>query len=458
MLSYRWWYLLQISLCLIYAESSTNFTAELKDYEFNTTATTNFTEETDGRVTTESSKSSSVNARRSVPSVRILTKIESPRRTYGYWPNRRNKAFITGNIHRQVPHTGGQYPSRVPHTGGQYPGQIPYTGQYPSQVPLARGQYPSRVPNTGRQYPVRVRNNRLQYPRLIPSNRAQFPRQVINTGGWYPIRVPNNRVPYSNYYPEYPTYNQGYERNSQTFNVDQSGKPQFVSDVCPEIDAPILINGLLCPDAIDRFGSHLCYTYEHYYKSCCEKCHQMKNRAEIGCEYGDHSSQCKNLPGYQCYEHYNRAICCEACKNHKKKLNSAIQTPGCEFGDMSPHCKYIKPTTCYQRDIERICCETCPKFKNENNKACPYGDQSSYLCKAVLLDIARCYSHQTQTICCDTCSKVKKTEPGCAYGDHAVVFNSPYGSLNCEQFIRVYTNKECNNPVIKSRCCASCGP
>ncbi|CAI9731705.1 Hypothetical predicted protein [Octopus vulgaris] len=415
MLSYRWWYLLQISLCLIYSESSTNFTAELKDYEFNTTATTNFTEETDGRVTTESSKSSSVNARRSVPSVRILTKIESPRRTYGYWPNRRNKAFITGNIHRQVPHTGGQYPSRVPHTGGQYPGQIPYTGQYPSQVPLARGQYPSRVPNTGRQYPVRVRNNRLQYPRLIPSNRAQFPRQVINTGGWYPIRVPNNRVPYSNYYPEYPTYNQGYERNSQTFNVDQSGKPQFVSDVCPEIDAPILINGLLCPDAIDRFGSHLCYTYEHYYKSCCEKCHQMKNRAEIGCEYGDHSSQCKNLPGYQCYEHYNRAICCEACKNHKKKLNSAIQT-------------------------------------------CPYGDQSSYLCKAVLLDIARCYSHQTQTICCDTCSKVKKTEPGCAYGDHAVVFNSPYGSLNCEQFIRVYTNKECNNPVIKSRCCASCGP
>lgn len=292
----------------------------------------------------------------------------------------------------------------------------------------------ARVEPPKRQWP-----NRRTQPPVRGENGRQLPSQTLGSP----------EVHNTDFVPHYTG-----SRGPETPSVVTTHHRRHGTEVCPKDNIRILINGVDCPVAIDTLGHYLCYKYEHRFRSCCEKCVQLRNHQKPGCEYGDHSRQCQNLDPYLCYERQNREICCETCPRLKKFASGTGHS--CEYGDMTPRCKFINPSMCYRQEIQRLCCYTCPILRNQQSPECLYGDRDGFLCAALRMDRSRCYREHTRQICCNACSRLRLSVPDCAYGDHRVAFNTPLGAFGCEQFIRIYGRAECKNPTIKSRCCASC--
>ncbi|XP_046558638.1 uncharacterized protein LOC124267699 [Haliotis rubra] len=231
---------------------------------------------------------------------------------------------------------------------------------------------------------------------------------------------------------------------------------------CPETGIRMRINGMDCARAVDFYGSFLCYRHEFTSRECCEKCRPLKNPSNVGCEFGDHSYQCRQIQPHDCYDLRNRQSCCDTCNRHMSGET------GCEYGDMTPRCERVtqNPSLCYIPENQRLCCHTCTRLRgNAENQVCPWGDQNANLCRpfdqygGVRIN---CYAEQIRRLCCQTCERLRARMPnnlvGCEFGDRPVIFNTgEFGSLNCTSFFRHFPVEQCVvNQAVSINCCFTC--
>ncbi|XP_046377550.2 uncharacterized protein LOC124149805 isoform X2 [Haliotis rufescens] len=231
---------------------------------------------------------------------------------------------------------------------------------------------------------------------------------------------------------------------------------------CPETGIRMRINGMDCARAVDFYGSFLCYRHEFTSRECCEKCRPLKNAASVGCEFGDHSYQCRQIQPHDCYDLRNRQSCCNTCDQHRSG------EAGCEYGDMTPRCERVtqNPSLCYIPENQRLCCHTCRRLRgSDESQVCPWGDQNANLCRpfdqygGVRIN---CYAEQIRRLCCQTCERLRARMPnnivGCEYGDRPVIFNTgEFGSLNCTSFFRHFPVEQCTvNQAVAINCCFTC--
>lgn len=252
-----------------------------------------------------------------------------------------------------------------------------------------------------------------------------------------------------------PSYNYGYGQGGS----EESG----YDSECPNTGIRIQINGIPCEQAIDHYGSYLCYRHEYTSRECCLRCRSLKTPARVGCEYGDHSGRCQQLQSYDCYDLRNRQSCCQTCERMQKQG----ARPGCEYGDMTPNCDRVRqsPGLCYIPENRYLCCETCSNLRVTEDPECPWGDQNPDLCQP--FDRSgniriNCYAPPIKRICCQSCKRLEEwipfDQPGCEYGDKPVTFNTgSHRSLNCTTFMRYFGQEQCtHNQAVASNCCYTC--
>lgn len=170
------------------------------------------------------------------------------------------------------------------------------------------------------------------------------------------------------------------------------------------------INGYSCPQAINVFGSYLCYRYDGFAQDCCYKCNSLRTN-QAGCIYGDKLSGCKNL----------------------------------------------RPSDCYMPSNQRQCCATCPRHR-KGPAGCEYGDQNVAQCGVMIpSNPGNCYNAQNRKVCCATCQRYRTNIQGCEYGDRAASWRTRDGYFpNCRSLINYYGATKCKEYNVKSTCCASC--
>ena len=49
-------------------------------------------------------------------------------------------------------------------------------------------------------------------------------------------------------------------------------------------------------------------------------CPEINVRSTAGCEYGDRSTQCRDISPFDCYNDRNRQICCERCEQFRQQM------------------------------------------------------------------------------------------------------------------------------------------
>ncbi|XP_041367340.1 uncharacterized protein LOC121381968 [Gigantopelta aegis] len=379
----------------------------------------------------------------------------STRRTYSNSPynpasgNQQQYPFGT-NVYN--PSGSRQYPSQESNSGSYHQTtnvRHPTGRRYPNSVSYPVG--PILSTNSG-QVPYHPRYQQPTSTRGQPTGTRGQPtgtrRQPTLGGGQQTVY--NNR---QNPGAVQPTYTQ----QGGTYPYNPSAPFG-----CQETGIRLRINGMDCPRAIDHYGSFLCYRHEFTSRDCCEKCRQLKNPGKIGCEYGDHSYQCRQIQPFDCYDLRNRQSCCETCEQHRTgELN-------CEYGDMTPRCQRVaqNPSMCYSPENQRLCCSTCRRVSRNDNPECPWGDQNSELCRpfdqfgGVRIN---CYSETIRRLCCQTCQRLQQRMPNdmpdsCRYGDRPVIFNTnQFGSLNCTSFFRHFPVEQCRlNQAVLMNCCFTC--
>ncbi|KAL4224829.1 hypothetical protein ACF0H5_015525 [Mactra antiquata] len=227
----------------------------------------------------------------------------------------------------------------------------------------------------------------------------------------------------------------------------------------------IFINDLECQDAITQIGRYVCYNYERVSTACCERCLQVKQQDNVGCEYGDRSSQCDSIRPSDCYNERNRQVCCERCNHFQEQMQRFNLPATCSYGDLTPQCQNVAQRNhlCYLPDNQRVCCATCPRYANRNQPDCQWGNQSPEFCEPfdaqgrVRLN---CYRHEVRDICCSTCrslrDRLREPIPGCEYGDYPILFYIGQNQLTCSQYIHQYGVDSCNEPSLARQCCYTC--
>ncbi|XP_060606693.1 uncharacterized protein LOC132758989 [Ruditapes philippinarum] len=240
---------------------------------------------------------------------------------------------------------------------------------------------------------------------------------------------------------------------------------QISSDpTCTAMNVRVTINGLSCTNAVAQLGPYVCYNYERVSTECCERCLQVKNSENTGCEYGDRSQQCRDINPYDCYNERNRQVCCDRCRIFREQ-RAQSSTVGCEYWDMTPRCEMIiqKPHLCYQPENQRVCCHTCPRLENRQEPECRWGNQSPDMCRPYSADgklRIDCYIREVQEICCASCKslrqRIRENIPGCEYGDSPVLFYSGGEALDCPAYISQYGLDNCDDPEISRKCCYTC--
>lgn len=330
--------------------------------------------------------------------------------------------------------SGYRYTSTV-YTG---PGSVP---DYRYRPPYSQLGLDSRNRNQGSEQTQYSPYTGSDVNQNFGDSRVQF----VGGGSRVPIYNRNERVygGSSNYIP-----NRGVLSNEPT---------------CPVDSTRVLINNMDCTTAISTLGTFICYNYERVSRECCERCLPQKRAAHVGCEYGDWSYQCRNIQPFDCYNQRNRDICCQTCQYHKDRQSVVI--PGCEYGDLTPRCQIIreKRHLCYLPENQRLCCVTCPSLADNDNGVCKWGDQNPDLCKPFdnnnQLRI-NCYMPTVKQICCETCERLKARTrdqiAGCEYGDRPVSFSTPYGVLDCADYIRRFGVNVCDNYDVSTHCCYTC--
>lgn len=330
--------------------------------------------------------------------------------------------------------------------------QTAYRYRPPSQVGYQTTGSNRQYPNTNQQ------GTRTQYG--TGSGQTQYSPYV---GSGVSYNPGGTRVQYVGGGSRYPVYN----RNERVYGGSSNFIPNrgVVSNdpTCPTEPTPVFINNMGCSQAINTLGSFICYNYERVSRECCERCLSLKKADKTGCEYGDWSYQCRNIQPFDCYNSRNRDICCEQCRLHKDR--QAVVIPGCEYGDLTPRCQIIreKRHLCYLPENQRLCCLTCPSLADQDKSVCQWGDQNPDLCAPFnqqnQLRI-NCYMPTVNQICCETCERLKSRSqyqiPGCEYGDRPVSFSTPYGILDCGNYLRQFGVDVCNNPDVATHCCYTC--
>ncbi|XP_070199508.1 uncharacterized protein [Littorina saxatilis] len=333
--------------------------------------------------------------------------------------------------------SGGQEPTAGQRATGQ---QRPiYTGSTNLGNPYGSGQ---QTFSTGGQQPP-------------PRQRPAYGGQQVRYGGRLQPTYGGQVQPVSGNNQQTPYYTYGYNHAG----VDNAG----YEDECPNTGIRIQINGIACEQAVEHYGSYLCYRHEYTSRECCLKCRGLKNPARVGCEYGDHSGRCQQLQSYDCYDLRNRQSCCQSCERMQKPGARA----GCEWGDMTPNCERVRqnPGLCYIPENRYLCCETCSNIRVTEDPECPWGDQNADLCQP--FDQSgniriNCYAPSIKRICCQACERLKEwipiNEPGCEYGDRPVTFNTgTHRNLNCTSFMRYFGYEQCSqNQAVAVNCCYTC--
>ncbi|XP_076451149.1 uncharacterized protein LOC143287022 [Babylonia areolata] len=326
----------------------------------------------------------------------------------------------------------------------QYGGQRPF----PRQVftgPQFQGGVQGRPTQYGGQRPL----PRQVYGGLQPVHGSSQGQQVFASGGRW-----QRPYGYGNY---------GYPQGG-SYGYPQGGFVQGGYDSeCPNTGIRIQINGIPCEQAVDVYGSYLCYRHEYTSRECCLKCRTLKDPSRVGCEYGDHSGRCQQLQPYDCYDLRNRQGCCDSCQ----RMRIAGARSGCEYGDMTPNCEQVRqnPGLCYIPENRYLCCQTCSTIRVTEDPECPWGDQNADLCQP--FDRSgniriNCYAAPIKRICCQACQRLEDwipiNQPGCEYGDRPVTFNTgSHRNLNCTSFMRHYGYEQCSlNQAVATNCCYTC--
>ncbi|CAG2255319.1 unnamed protein product [Mytilus edulis] len=387
--------------------------------------------------------------RRPIPSSSISPPVRTGYR-YQYTTERYRQPITTTSISPPVrAESGYRYTSTVYSAPDS---QTAYRYRPPSQVGYQTSGSNRQYPNTNQQG-TRTRygtgSTQNQYSPYVGSGVSYNPGstrvQYVGGGSRYPIYNRNERVygGSSNLIP-----NRGVLSNDPT---------------CPTDPTPVFINNMGCSQAINTLGSFICYNYERVSRDCCERCLSLKKTENTGCEYGDWSYQCRNIQPFDCYNSRNRDICCEQCRLHKDR--QAVVIPGCEYGDLTPRCQIIreKRHLCYLPENQRLCCLTCPSLADQDKSVCQWGDQNPELCAPFDQNSQlriNCYMPTVNQICCETCERLKSRSqyqiPGCEYGDRPVSFSTPYGVLDCGNYLRQFGVDVCNNPDVATHCCYTC--